>query len=168
MQRTGFLTFKGKPITLVGKTLNVGEQAPNFTVIDVNLEPVSLSNFSGKNVLISVAPSLETSICAAQTRRFNEVAAALNNTVVLSISVDLPFSLNRFCTTEGIENVKALSDHRDLDFAMKYGFLAQELRLLARGVVLIDANNTVRYIEYVPEIAQHPDYDKALSAAQAL
>lgn len=168
MQRTGFLTFKGEPITLVGQTIKVGDQAPDFTVLDVNLKPVSLSDFSGKNVLISVAPSLETSICAAQTRRFNEVAAALKNTVVLSLSVDLPFSLSRFCTTEGIENVQALSDHRDLDFALKYGFLAQELRLLARGVVLIDPNRTVRYIEYVPEIAQHPDYDQALSAAQAL
>ncbi len=166
MIRKDVVKFGGNYITLVGKEIKVGDVAPDFAVLDNDLNTVKLSDSKGKTVVISVAPSLDTSICAAQTRRFNEEVAKLDNTVVYAISVDLPFALGRFCSTEGIENVKTLSDHRDLDFGNKYGFIIEELRLLARGIVVVGADGKVKHVEYVPEIKSHPDYEAALAAAQ--
>lgn len=168
MERKNVATMGGKLITLVGEQIKVGDQAREFTVLDNNLNPVTLADAKGKNIIISVVPSVDTSVCAAQTRRFNEEAANFKDTVIYTISVDLPFALGRFCGAEGIDNVVTLSDHRDLDFALKYGFLIKEHRLLERGIVIVDKSNTVRYVEYVSEVTNHPDYEKALKALAEL
>ena len=167
MSRANQVTMGGNPVTLVGESIKVGDKAPDFTVLDSGLAPVSLSSQKGKTVIISVVPSVDTSVCASQTRRFNEEAAKLDNIAILTISVDLPFALGRFCAAEGIDVVQTLSDHKDLDFGTKYGFAIEELRLLARGIVVIDPSGLVKYVEYVPEVTDHPDYDKAIEAAKA-
>jgi len=166
MSRKDQVKMGGNPVTLVGEAIKVGDKAPDFTVLDSSNAPVKLSDVSGKTVLISVVPSVDTSVCAAQTRRFNEEAAKLDNVVVYTISVDLPFALGRFCGAEGIDIVKTLSDHKDLDFGTKYGFVIEEARLLARGIVVVDPDGIVKYVEYVPEVTDHPDYTKALEAAK--
>lgn len=153
---------------MAGNQIKVGDKAPEFTVTGNDLKPVSLSNFAGKNKIISIFPSIDTPVCAVQNRVFNKRIAEVENTVVLSISVDLPFAHKRFCGAEGIDKVVTLSDHKDLDFANKYGFLIKELRLLARGIVVLDKDNTVKYVEYVPNVGQEPDYEKALEAVKKL
>lgn len=166
MSRKGIVSFAGNPLSLLGKEVKVGDKAVDFSVLDASLNEVKLSDALGQTVIISVAPSLDTSVCAAQTRRFNEEAAKLKDTAVYCISVDLPFALGRFCSTEGIDNVKTLSDHKDLDFGMKYGYVVEELRLLARGIVVIGKDGIVKHLEVVPEMTNHPDYDKALAIAK--
>ena len=167
MSRANQITMGGNPVTLLGENIKVGDKAPDFTVLDSGLAPVKLSSQKGKTVIISVVPSVDTSVCASQTRRFNEEAAKLDNISILTISVDLPFALGRFCAAEGIDVVQTLSDHKDLDFGTKYGFVIEELRLLARGIVVINPDGLVKYVEYVPEVTDHPDYDKAIEAAKA-
>jgi len=168
-EQAGAVTFKGNPLTLVGNPINVGDTAPDFSVLDGGLQAVSLNNFEGKTKLISVVPSLDTPVCDQQTRRFNEEAAKLgDDVVVLTVSVDLPFAQGRFCTTAGIENVKVLSDHKDTSFGEAYGVLIKELRLLCRAVFIVGADNKVQYAEVVKEVTDHPDYDKALSALTAV
>ena len=167
-KNSGIVTFLGNPLTLLGEMITVGTKAPNFTAIGEGLKPVSLSDFAGKVVLISSVPSVDTGVCAAQTRRFNVEAANLGNVVILTISNDLPFALGRFCAAEGIDKVVTLSDHKDTDFGLKYGFLLEELRLLNRGIIVIDKNGIVQYVEYVKENTNHPDYDAALDAAKKL
>jgi len=170
MQKTkDKVTFGGNPVTLLGNPIKEGDKAPDFTVLDNGLNPVKLSDYEGKIRILSVFPSVDTSVCNKQNKRFNQEAANLNgNTVILAISNDLPFALNRFCDAEGIDQMETLSDHKDVDFGTKYGFLIEELRLLARGVVVVDQDNLVRYVEYVPEIGQEPDYEAALKAAKEL
>lgn len=159
--------FKGNYITLAGRETKVNDKAVDFTVININLSPVKLSDYNNKVKILSVFPSIDTGVCSKQNHRFNEEAGKLSNDVViLAISNDLPFALNRFCGAEGINNLITLSDHKDLDFALKYGFLIEELRLLARGVIVIDKQNIVRYVEYVPEVTTEPDYDSALEVAK--
>ena len=163
------VTFGGKPVTLVGNRCKVGETAPVFTVTDAGLQPVSSDVFHGKTMIISVFPSVDTSVCALQNIRFNREAARLDkDVVILSLSVDLPFAQKRFCAAEHIDNVRVYSDYRDLDFGMKYGFVIDSLRLLARGVVVVDRDDVVRYVEYVPEVTHEPDYEKALAVAREL
>ena len=118
--------------------------------------------------VIAVYPSIDTGICAAQNRRFNQEANNMKDVVVLSVSVDLPFAQSRFCAAEGLNNIVTLSDHKDLDFGSKYGFVIKELRLLARGTVIIGKDNKIKYVEYVPEIAQEPDYDAAMKVVKEL
>lgn len=166
-KRTTAVTFGGKPITLVGTEIKVGDKAPNFTVLAADLTPVTLEDSKGLIRIISVVPSIDTPVCDIQTRWFNQDAAQINGVVTLTISVDLPFALKRYCGANEITNVRALSDHRELDFGLKYGFVIEELRLLTRGVVVIDGNGTVRHIEYVPEVKEQPNYDAALDAAKA-
>ena len=166
MENSKKITMGGNPVTLLGSEIKVGMDAPDFTVLDSDLTPVSLSNEKGKTIIISVVPSIDTSVCAAQTRRFNEYASKLDHVIIYPISVDLPFALGRFCAAEGIENIKVLSDHKDLDFGMKYGFVMKENRLLARGIVIVNPEGKVSYVEYVDEVTTHPDYDKALEAAK--
>ncbi|WP_062355094.1 thiol peroxidase [Bacillus kwashiorkori] len=161
------VTFKGNPVTLVGDQVKVGDQAPNFTVLTNDLKEVTLNDFTGKVKLISVVPSIDTGICDAQTRKFNEEAAKLDNIQVLTISVDLPFAQARWCAAAGIDNLQTLSDHRDLSFGDAYGVHMKELRLLARSVFVIDSSNTITYVQYVPEVGEHPDYDAAIAAARA-
>ncbi|MEH7388179.1 thiol peroxidase [Bacillus sp. JJ1521] len=161
------ITFKNNPVTLLGNEVKVGDQAPDFTVLANNLTPVTLADSKGSVRLISVVPSLDTGVCDAQTRRFNEEAAGLGNVKILTVSVDLPFAQARWCGANGIENVQTLSDHRDLSFGEAYGVAIQELRLLARAVFVVDSNDTVTYVEYVSEATNHPNYEAALEAAKA-
>ncbi|SFD58502.1 thiol peroxidase (atypical 2-Cys peroxiredoxin) [Bacillus sp. 491mf] len=161
------VTFKGNPITLVGTEVKVGDQAPNFQVLANDLSPVTLETYKGAVKLISVVPSIDTGVCDAQTRRFNEDAAAIENAKVLTISVDLPFAQKRWCAANGLENVVTLSDHRDLSFGEAYGVVMKELRLLARAVFVVDSNDKVVYVEYVSEGTSHPNYEAALEAAKA-
>lgn len=160
------VTFKGNQVTLLGSEVKVGEQAPNFAVLANDLSEVTLESTKGNVRLISVVPSLDTGVCDAQTRRFNEEAASLPNVKILTVSVDLPFAQKRWCGAAGIENVQTVSDHRDLSFGEAYGVAIQELRLLTRAVFVIDSNDTVTYAEYVSEATNHPNYEAAIAAAK--
>ena len=164
----GIITFLGNPMTLVGEMVKVGDVAKDFTVVNNDLQAVKLSDFKGKTVILSIAPSIDTGVCAAQTRRFNVEAAKLNNINILSITVDLPFALKRFCGAEGIDQVVTLSDYQNRDFGTTYGFLIDELKLNSRGIVIVDKNGMVQYVEYVKEVTNHPDYDAALACAQEI
>ena len=168
-ERHGFVTFRGPPVTLVGTALQVGSKAPEFTALRRDLSQFSLAQTAGKVVVINSVPSLDTPVCATQTRRFNQEAAGLGpDAKVLVVSTDLPFAQGRFCTTEGIANLETLSDHRDVSFGTAYGLLIKELRLLARAVLVVDKGGVVRYMQLVPEIGQEPDYDEALAAVKVL
>ncbi len=160
--------LKGNPLTLLGKEIKKGDKAPDFVVMDSALKQRKLSEYAGHTRILSVFPSVDTSVCSAQAHRFNEEASGLKNTKILTISNDLPFALKRFCAAEGIENIEMLSDHKDLDFGYKYGFVIEEMRLLARGVVVIDKYDVVQYVEYVPEFSHEPEYGKALQVAKSL
>lgn len=162
------VTLGGNKLALAGKEIKVGDKAPEFVVLDKGLAPVKLSDAAGKKVLISVVPSIDTSVCASQTRRFNEEIAKLDNVEIYTISVDLPFALGRYCAAEGIDQIKVLSDHKDLSFGLGYGFLIEALRILARGIVIVDANGVVQYVEYVGEVSDHPNYDAALDFVKNL
>lgn len=166
-ERRGVITFKGGPLTLIGPEITVGSKAPEFQVLAQDLSTVTLAGSQGKIRLISVVPSLDTPVCDAQTRRFNEEAAALPQSVrILTISMDLPFGQKRWCGVAGTSRIQILSDHRDGSFGTAYGVLIKELRLLARSVFIIDASDIVRYVEYVPEVTSHPNYDAALAAVR--
>ncbi|MBB6177167.1 thiol peroxidase [Anoxybacillus tengchongensis] len=160
------VTFKGNPVTLIGQEVKVGDVAPNFTVLANDLSPVTLDDTKGFVRLISVVPSIDTGVCDAQTRRFNEEAGSIEGVKVLTISVDLPFAQKRWCAASGLENVVTLSDHRDVSFGQAYGVLIQELRLLARAVFVVDRNDRVTYVEYVSEATNHPNYEAAIEAAR--
>lgn len=163
MERHGIIKFKGNPLTLIGSEVKVGDRAPDFTVLDADLKEVRLGDFAGKIKIISVTPSLDTPVCDMQARRFNEEAAKLpEDVVVINISMDLPFAISRFCTLAGIDKVKAYSDHRDASFGKAYGVLIKELRLLARSIFIIDKEDTIKYIEIVPEMSNSPNYEAAL------
>ncbi|MDP4185790.1 MAG: thiol peroxidase [Bacteroidota bacterium] len=163
------VTFAGNPVTLVGQEVHVGEIAPDFSVINSGLQPVHLSDYKDKIKVIAVYPSIDTGVCAAQNRRFNAEAEKLGeDVVVLSVSCDLPFAQKRFCAAEGLNNVTTLSDHRETDFGLKYGFLMKELRLLSRGTVIVDKGDVIRYVEYVPEVTLEPNYEKALEVVRGL
>src|SRR5690625_760534 len=156
------VTFQGNSVTLVGDEVKVGDQAPNFTALSNALEDVSLADYSGKTKLISVVPSLDTGVCSQQTKRFNEEASKLDDVQVITISMDLPFAQGRWCAAEGVDNMDILSDHRDADFGQNYGVLIKELRLLTRSIFVVDEQDKVTYVEYVPEVTDHPDYDAVL------
>jgi len=163
MERKGIVTFKGNPLTLTGSEIKVGDKAPDFTVLNGELKETGLKDFAGKVKVISVTPSLDTPVCDLQARMFNSEAAKLPaDVVVLNISMDLPFAISRFCTSAGIDKVKALSDHRDASFGNGYGVLIRELRLLARSIFIIDKDDVIRYIEIVPELSNEADYERAL------
>ncbi|WP_367360497.1 thiol peroxidase [Syntrophus sp. (in: bacteria)] len=169
MERKGIVTFAGNPLTLVGNEVKVGDRAPEFTALDKDLTEVKLSDFAGKVKVISVTPSLDTPVCDLQARKFNEEAGTLGDGVsVINISMDLPFAIARFCTSAGIEKIRTLSDHRDASFGHAYGVLIKELRLLARSIFVIDPSDVIRYMEVVSEIADQPDYGKALAEAGIL
>jgi thiol peroxidase len=167
-KRKGVMTLGGNPVTLIGKEIKVGDKAPSFTVLDNGSKPVTLEDAKGKKLIISVVPSVDTPVCSAQTRRFNEEAAKMDGVEIYTISVDLPFALARYCAAEGIDKVKTLSDHKDLSFGEAYGFVIEEARLLGRGIVIVDEEGIVRYVEYVKEVSNYPDYDKALVAVNSL
>ena len=167
-ERQGVVKFKGNPLTVIGPEIKVGSKAPDFQVLAQDLSPFSLASVKGKTLLISVVPSLDTPVCDAQTRRFNEEAATLPNVEILTISVDLPFAQKRWCGAAGISRVRVLSDHKDASFGEAYGVLIKELRLLSRSIFIVDRAGTVRYVEYVPEVTSHPNYDAALAAVRSI
>jgi thiol peroxidase len=169
MERQGIITMKGNPLTLVGPELRPGDRAPDFSVLDRALKPVSLANFAGKIKVISTTPSLDTPVCDLQAHRFNEEAASLGEHVaILNISMDLPFAIARFCVAEGIDAISVLSDHREASFGTRWGLLIKELRLLARGTFLVDRENVVRYAAIVEEQTNEPDYESLLTALRKL
>lgn len=167
-RREGIVTMGGNPITLLGNEIKVGDKGPDFTVLKGDLSPYTLKDAGDSIKIISVVPSLDTGVCELQTIKFNEEATNLGDVLILTISVDLPFAQQRFCSAHGIDKVITLSDHKDLSFGLNYGFVMEELRLLARGIVVLDRDNTVRYVEYVKEVKTHPDYDKALEEVKKL
>ncbi len=168
-ERSGVITFKGGPLTLVGDEVSVGQKAPDFTVLANDLSPVQLSSFPGKVVVISAVPSLDTPTCDAETRRFNEEATKLSDDVkVLTISMDLPFAQARWCGAAGVSNVQTLSDHRDASFGTAYGVLIKELRLLTRAIFVVDREGTIQYIQLVEEISNEPDYGEVVDAVKKL
>lgn len=162
------VTFAGNPITLLGEEVKVGDKAPDFTVLGNDLSQVKLSDYDGKVRVIAVYPSIDTGVCAAQNRRFNAEADKMEDVVVLSLSVDLPFAQSRFCAAEGLSSIVTLSDHKETDFGLKYGFLIKELRLLSRGTVVVDKEGVVRLMEFVPEVTEEPDYEAALKVVKEL
>jgi thioredoxin-dependent peroxiredoxin len=167
MEKRQVTKMGGNPITLLGDELKPGVKAPDFTVLDKELLPVSLEKFEGKYKLISVVPSLDTSVCDLQTRKFNEMASQLDDDVViLTISMDLPFAQKRWCGAAGVDQVITLSDHKEGAFGIAFGVLIEELRLLNRSIFILDKQNLVRYVELVGENHDHPDYDMALKAMQ--
>jgi len=166
---TRVVTMNGEPLTLQGNTVEKGLEAPDFEVLDTDLSTVKLSDYTGKVVIISSIPSLDTPVCDIQTRKFNEAAGGLStDAVVLTISMDLPFAQKRWCGAAGIDNVQVLSDHRDASFGNAFGVLIKELRLLTRAVFVVDQDGTVCYSQIVDELTHEPDYDAALEAAGAL
>lgn len=166
-QRT--VLFKGNPVRLEGPEIKAGDKAPEFRVLDEGLNTVSLSDFRGKIRLIAAVPSLDTQVCEMETRRFNEEAAKLPQKVaILTVSMDLPFAQKRFCATHGIEGLRTLSDHRDAAFGKAYGVLMPDFRLLARSIFIVDDKDIVRYVEIVPEITTHPNYEKVLEEVRKL
>jgi len=167
-KRKNIVTIEGNPLTLLGPEIKVGDKAPDFTVLTNDLNPYTLKDAGDQIKIISIVPSVDTGVCQIQTTRFNKEADKLDNTVILTISVDLPFALKKFCSAQGIDKVITLSDHKDLSFGMNYGFAIEELRLLSRGIVILDKDNVVQYVEYVPEVTDHPNYDKALEEAKKL
>jgi len=168
-ERTGIITFKGNPFTLLGPQLKVGDKAPDFSVVDNGLAPVSLSSHSGKIRIISAVPSLDTPVCDTETRRFNQEAAGLPaNVAVLTISLDLPFAQKRWCGAAGIDKVVTLSDYRERSFGQNYGLLIKELLLLTRAIIVVDAADTIRYIQIVPEVTSEPDYAEVIAAVKKL
>lgn len=159
--------FKGKPVTLLGRKINVGDYVDNFDVLNNSFERVSLNDFSNYAYrVINVVPSLDTGVCDAQTRRINVALTNSLDTVVLTISNDLPFAQRRWCGASGLTNVITLSDYLHRDFALKFGVLIQENHLLARSVFVLDAKNKIIYCEYVNDMSTHPNYDALLDFLQ--
>jgi thiol peroxidase len=168
-ERTGLVTMKGNPLTLVGDEITVGQAAPDVELVANDLSTVSLSSFKGKVCILTSVPSLDTPVCDIETRRFNEEADALGDDVaVVTVSMDLPFAQARWCGAAGAENVQTLSDHREAAFGTSYGVLIKGLRLLARAVFVVDRGGIVRYQELVQEVTEEPDYEAALQAAKDL
>lgn len=167
-ERSGF-TFKQTPITLLGPELKAGDKAPDAVLSKSFADDVKLSDFAGKVRLISVTPSLDTGVCDIQARRFNQEAAALGDAVVvINVSVDLPPAQARWCGAAGADNITVLSDYKLNDFGLKFGVLIKEFRVDMRAVFVIDKDDTIRYVEIVPELTQEPDYDRAIEAVKAL
>jgi thiol peroxidase len=167
MSRAAAVTFKGTPLTLAGEAVQVGQAAPQFTLhfYSDGLKTLSVADLQGKPSIISVVPSLDTPVCQIQTKRFNQELSALGDQVnALTVSLDLPFAMNRFCGAEDIANMRVASDYQDRNFGQNWGMLIEELKLLARGVFVLDSEGKVVHAETVSEVTEEPDYDAALAA----
>ncbi|MGQ9678437.1 MAG: thiol peroxidase [bacterium] len=165
----GLVTVQGKPVTLVGPQLTVGNQAPDFTVIGTEMQTVNRDQFKGKILVLLSVPSLDTPVCDLEARRFNQEAANLGADVnVMLVSMDLPFAQKRWCGAAGVERILTVSDHRDASFGTSYGVLIKELRLLARAVFVLDREGVIRYIQLVPEIGKEPDYASVIEAIRKI
>ena len=171
MSRPGAVTFKGNPMTLAGQAVSVGQSAPDFKLHNFEkgaLVTVSPADLKGKPTFISVVPSLDTPVCQTQTKKFNEQLAALGDRVnAITVSLDLPFAMNRFCGAEQITNMRALSDYQDRSFGQNWGMLIEELKILARGAFVLDKLGKVIYAEQVKEVGQEPNYEAAISALKS-
>lgn len=167
MERAGATTMRGNPMTLVGPELKVGDKAPDFTVLDVGMKPVKLSDTGHKTRIFSVVPSLDTPVCDAQTKRFNEEAGKADEIDIYTVSMDLPFAQKRFGNSFALDKVKMLSDHRDASFGNAYGTLIKELRIMSRAIFVVGPDDKIKYVEYVPEVSEHPNYEAALAAAKS-
>jgi thiol peroxidase len=165
-ERSGAVTLRGNKMTLMGPELKPGQKAPDFEAITDSLQPVNLEKTGHSVRIFSVIPSLDTPVCDAQTKRFNEEVAKLQGVDIFSISMDLPFAQKRWCGAYGVDRIKMLSDHKSGSFGEQYGTLIKELRIESRALFVVDSDNTLRYVEYVPEVAEHPNYDAALAAAK--
>lgn len=169
IETKNIFSSKGNPLTLLGQQIKVGDIAPEIVASDNSLKDVKLSDFKNKVVVLSIFPSIDTPVCATQTRTFNKKATELSSdVVVLTISKDLPFALGRFCAAEGINNIHTLSDYKASRFGLEYGFLIKELQLLARGILIIDKKGIVQYKEITKDIIVEPDYDKAMEVIKKL
>lgn len=167
MSRSGAVTFKGTPLTLAGEAVKVGQQAPDFTLhaYEGGMKTVTLADLKGKPTFISVVPSLDTPVCQIQTKKFNEELSALGDRVnALTVSLDLPFAMNRFCGAEKITNLRCASDYQDRSFGQNWGMLIEELKILARGAFVLDKDGKVVYAEQVKEVAEEPNYAASLAA----
>ena len=168
MSRSGAVTFKGKPMTLAGNAVAAGQQSPDFKLHTFEkgaLLTVTPADLKGKPTFISVVPSLDTPVCQTQTKKFNEQLSSLGDKVnAITVSLDLPFAMNRFCGAEHITNMRPLSDYQDRSFGKNYGMLIEELKILARGVFVLDKNGKVTYAEQVKEVAEEPNYEAAIGA----
>ncbi len=167
--RTGAVTLKGNPVTLAGAALQAGQAAPDFKLQDTGLGEVTLASSAGKTRVIATIPSLDTPVCHAETKRFNDEVANLPNVEVLVVSMDLPFGQKRWCGAEGVSNVKTLSAHRCTKFGEDYGVLISGGaldRCLCRAIFVVDGQGKVKHVEYVKEIAEHPNYEAVLAAAK--
>ncbi|RVU55704.1 thiol peroxidase [Anaerosphaera multitolerans] len=163
------VTFGGDKVTLVGEQVKVGEMAPEFKAVNLNLSEFNSKELEGKVVVYSVVPSIDTGVCSIQTKFFNEEASKLGDDVaIVTVSVDLPFAQKRFCAVEGIESAIVVSDYRDHEFGKKYGFLIDELKLLSRGIVIVDRDGKISYVEYVEEVTHEVNFDKALEELKKL
>lgn len=167
MERSGATTLKGNPLTLIGPELKPGDSAPDFEAVDNTLQPVTLRTTGNKVRIFSVVPSLDTPVCDAQTKRFEDEASKLKDVDIFTVSMDLPFAQKRWCGAFGVDHVKMLSDHRSGSFGEHYGTLIKELRIESRAIFVVDRDNKIRYAEYVKEVADHPDYEAALKAVQS-
>ena len=166
--RDNEVTLRGNPVSIYGDKVEVGETAPNFVAVGLDMKEKQLSDFTGKTIVLSVVPSVDTKVCAIQTRTFNEKAAALGeDVVILTISKDLPFAQKRFCGAEGIDQVVMLSDYRSGNFGAMWGLQIKESGLLARALYVIDPSGKVVHAQIVPELTTEPDYDAALKAIKS-
>jgi thiol peroxidase len=158
--------MKGKPLTLIGPELKAGDPAPDFEVVDGTLSPVHLAETGKKTRIFSLVPSLDTPVCDAQTKRFNEEAAKLADVDIYTISMDLPFAQKRWCGAFGVDRVKMLSDHKSGSFGSAYGTLIKELRIESRAIFVVSPDNKIKYAEYVKEVSDHPNYETAMAAVK--
>jgi len=168
MERPAATTMRGRPLTLLGPELKVGEKAPDFEAVSDGLQPVNLEGTGHSVRIFSVVPSLDTPVCDMQTKRFNEEAAQLPGVEIYTISMDLPFAQKRWCGAFGVDKVKMVSDHKTGSFGEHYGTLIKDLRIESRAIFVLDKDNTLQHVEYVKEVADHPNYDAALSTARSL
>ena len=166
MERPGATTLKGKPLTLIGPQLKAGDPAPDFDVVDGTLSPVHLADTGQKTRVFSLVPSLDTPVCDAQTKRFNEEAAKLADVDIYTVSMDLPFAQKRWCGAFGVDRVKMLSDHKSGSFGSAYGTLIKELRIESRAIFVVSPDNKIKYAEYVKEVSDHPNYEAAMAAVK--
>src|SRR5689334_9371048 len=168
VEREGGTTLQGRPMTVLGPELKAGDKAPDFDVIDSSLQPVNLAKTGHAVRIFSVVPSLDTPVCDMQTKRFNDEAAKLQNVEIYTVSMDLPFAQKRWCGAFGVDNVKMLSDHRNGSFGMHYGTLIKDLRIEGRAIFVVDKDDRLQHVEYVKEVADHPNYEAALEAVKRL
>lgn len=161
-------TFKGNPLALVGQELKVGDKAPDFELTANDMSSITLADTGNGTRIFSVVPSLDTPVCDAQTRRFNEEAAKLDNVNIITVSCDLPFAQARWCGAAGVDKVQTVSDYKTRKFGEAWGTLIRDWQIESRAVFVVDGDNTVRYVQYVPEVAEQPDYDAVLNAAKSV